>query len=314
LAAAYVVNVPAKTGKKQKTAPNIVRIGDELIRYSKTEGKDPITLVGCRRGYAGTKAAAHGKGDAVAKLLTHKRGVVFPNIRLLPEIAVNLGRSLKLTGIRSLSFDGLEGTDATGHGGYAQALFTYTVWKAINDDEFIASSSRAGEYFWYLNSHQTWGEPHGKGFRHDKAYYEGKIAGRIERILVPNYIAFRLGQYKFRNLSRITDIEWLLTKCAALDGGFDLYITPEEYAAAGDFGKEVMATISLWEEARMQRVFTPEQRKVMGEFETVFRLTKDDTGKFAVIRLGPEEAKEVIDPVLGDPKTKDREKSVELFH
>jgi hypothetical protein len=173
------------------------------------------------------------------------------------------------------------------------------VFSHIRDGALFYESSRPSSFFWYINTQQSWGEPHAAGFRHTNEYYNAKILGRIRKLLIPSFIKFRLGQYSFHKLSRITDIEWLMTKCAGLGGGFDLYITPEEYRQSGEFGKKVMATISLWEEARRKNIFTPEQRRDMAEFETVYRLSKRADGTFSLIKLSAEEAKEVIDPVLG---------------
>ena len=284
----------------RKPIPKVVRIGNEFIQYRAASENDPMVLLDCVRGAWGTRAAAHKTGDPVGKLMTHKYKVFFPDIELLPEIARNLAQSCNRSGIRSVSFDGLEGTRMTGHGMYSQALFAWTFWNTLEDKQFISSSSRPGEFYWYLNSHQSWGEPHGEGFRHDRGYYEGKIAGRIKDLLIPNYIPYRLGQYQFSKLSTITDIEWLMTKCAGLGGGFDLYITPNEYEASGEFGRQVMETIRLWEEARLKDVFTPEQKRAMEKYETVFRLKKKADGGFEATQLSAEEAKEVIDPVVGN--------------
>ena len=103
-----------------------------------------------------------------------------------------------------------------------------------------------------------------------------------------------------------------MTKCAGLGGGFDLYVTPEDYERSGKFGKQVMETISLWEKAREKEIFTPEQREDMIKYDTVYRLTKDSTGKFTVKKLSEEEAKEVVNPVLGQKRK--NKKDAELYH
>jgi len=307
-----------KSPKKRKAPPTIVRMGSELVFYKSavSKGKDKVEISGCKRGYCGTKAAPHSKGDLIARCITHKRKAFFPDIRLLPTVARNLARIYVDGGMENTSFDGLEGTDATGHGAYAQALFVDTVWraamKAHPNGNFLSSSSRLGSYYWFLVSQETWGEPHAAGFRHEKSYYDGRIAGRIEKILIPNYVPYRLGQYQFSKLSTITDVEWLLTKCVGLDGGwFDLYLSLDDYKASGEFGKKVMETISLWIEARKAGAFDPKNFPDMKKFETVYRVTRDGDG-FKVVKLSAEEAKEVVKPVVGKRKKKKNDR--ELFH
>jgi len=308
----------AKSKRKRKSPPAVIRIGDELIQYKTAvqKGKTKVELGGCSRGFCSTKATDHAKGDVVGRCMLHKRKAFFPDIFFLPQIARNLAKIYVKGGMENTSFDGLESTDATGQGPYAQALFVDTVWnetmKAHPNGNFLSSSSRLGSYYWYLVSQETWGEPHAAGFRHEKSYYDGRIAGRIEKILIPSYVPYRLGQYQFSKLSTVVDIEWLLTKCVGLDGGwFDLYLSLDDYKASGDFGKKIMETISLWIEARKAGAFDPEKFPDMKEFDTVYRVTRDGDG-FKVVKLSAEEAKEVVKPVVGKRKKKKNDR--EQYH
>ena len=286
--------------KKSKEPAKIIRVENEIIRYRTSEKKNgKIVLIDCARGYWGTKATSHDAGAEIERLATHKRPVLFGDYDLTMEVADNLGKTIGTAGMGITSSDGLEGAMFSGYM-FAMNAFTDRVYSYIKDHSLFYESSRPAGYFWYINTQQSWGEPHAAGFRHTKEYYDAKIIGRIKNSLIPSFIQYRLGQYSFHKLSRITDIEWLMTKCAGLGGGFDLYITPEEYEASGDFGPKVMETISLWEEARRKGIFTPEQRKDMEKFETVYRLTKNADGSFKVRKLSAEEGKEVIDPVLSN--------------
>ena len=289
---------------KSKMPAKLIRIDSEIIRYRTSSKKNGhIVLLDCARGYWGTKSSPHDKGAKVVRLATHKRPVLFGNYNLTMEIADNLGKTIGAAGIGITSSDGLEGSMFSGYT-FAMNAFTDRVYSYIKDHSLFYESSRPVGYFWYINTQQSWGEPHAAGFRHTKEYYDTKIIGRIKNSLIPSFIQYRLGQYSFHKLSRITDIEWLMTKCAGLGGGFDIYITPEEYEASGEFGEKVMAVISLWEEARKKGIFSVEQRKDMEKFETVYRLSKNSDGSFNVRKLSPEEAREVIDPVLSHKTSK----------
>jgi hypothetical protein len=314
------INSPkGKKVKARKAPPILIRVEDEIILYKRavSKGEGQVELSGCTRGYCGTKAKAHAKDNPVGRCSVHKRKAFFPDIYLLPTVAKNLAQIYVKGGMQNTSFDGLESTDASGHGAYAQALFVDTVWKEVlkvhPEGTFLSSSSRLGSYYWYLVSHETWGEPHAAGFRHEESYYDGRIAGRIKKILIPNYVPFRLGQYQFGKLSRVTDIEWLLTKCVGWDGGwFDLYLSLDDYKASGDFGKKIMDTITMWIEARKAGVFDPKLLPDMRKFKTVYRVSKKDDGGFRVVKLSEEESKEVVKPIV--VKKKKGKNNRELYH
>jgi hypothetical protein len=96
------------------------------------------------RGFNGTKAVPHSQGDKAARLPAHKRRDFYPAIEMIPLIARNLAKTLVKGGIEGVSFDGLESTNESGHGPYAQALFTKTVWDEIQKagiGTFFSSSS-----------------------------------------------------------------------------------------------------------------------------------------------------------------------------
>ena len=305
---------PRKKRRRKSSSPTVIRIGDELILYGKPSSTTPLTFEKCVRGFNGTKAVEHSKNDKVARLPTHKRKDFYPSIEMIPLVAKNLAKTCLEGGIENISFDGLESANESGQAPYAQALFTQTIWDQLkkNDiDTFFSSSSGLSSYYWFLCSQQSWGEPHAAGFRHEKNYYELKIPKRINNALKPNHVAFRLGQYQFSKLSSITDIEWLMTKCAALGGTFDLYMTLDDFKRSGDFGKKVMETIALWVDAMNAGAVPEKIKKDMEIFETVYRLTKTG-GEFKFTKLPPEEAKEVVKPVLGKREKSKRDK--EKFH
>ena len=109
----------------RKSALNTVRIGGELVRFGAVSSDAPYRLTGCERGAWGTRAAAHSRGARVERLLDHDYKVFLGDARLSVEIARRIAEFCNRTGVRQLSFDGLEGNWASGHGQYGRTLFTW---------------------------------------------------------------------------------------------------------------------------------------------------------------------------------------------
>jgi hypothetical protein len=234
-------------------------------------------------------------------MVSHNYGVFFPNIRLLEEHAGYMAESLNRAGVQYVSFDGLEGCMNSGHSQYAMELFTYTVWKLTKKKPLLCSSSRMSAFFWHMNTHQSWGEPKCAGFRTARGALWEKLTRRIyhERA---NYIPFRLGYFDFNKIKHITDIEWVLTKGAGFDAGFDLIrITVDGFKQKGQLAHDVMKAIREWEEARLAGFFTDEQKKKFEEYDTVYRLIKKDDGTFETFDISEEAGKIHEENVKNDP-------------
>ncbi|MCP4412433.1 MAG: hypothetical protein GY808_07680, partial [Gammaproteobacteria bacterium] len=91
-----------------------VIIGEELIRYGSVSESAPWHLLDCQRGAFKTKASAYKNGEAIAKLADHAYKVFLTNSELSIEISKTLSDIWNKTGLRMISFDGLEGNRSTG--------------------------------------------------------------------------------------------------------------------------------------------------------------------------------------------------------
>ncbi|MBW2220778.1 MAG: hypothetical protein JRF40_15020, partial [Deltaproteobacteria bacterium] len=137
-----------------------VVIGDELIRYGTVSAEAPWKLLDCQRGAFETTASTHKSGDEIAKLLDHAYKVLFNQ-----------------TGLRQISFDGLEGNRSTGMGTYGESLMPYTWYNALSNDlrsHLITDGSRTTHFFWHIYSRMNLGEPWYAGFRESQTAYRLK--------------------------------------------------------------------------------------------------------------------------------------------
>ncbi|MGW8267498.1 MAG: hypothetical protein ACWGSQ_14115, partial [Longimicrobiales bacterium] len=128
-------------------------VGEEIVRYRAVSEAPPWKLLGVQRGAFGTRAALHESGDSIGKLADHAYRVFLTNPGLSVEVARNIAALFNQTGLRQVSFDGLEGNRSTGMGNYGEVLFTSTWYEALRPEirsHFIADASRTSHYFWHI--------------------------------------------------------------------------------------------------------------------------------------------------------------------
>ncbi len=256
------------------------RIGKELVRYAAVTEKAPWTLLGCTRGAFGTSPSAHAKGEEIHKLADHAYQVFLTDARLSIEMAERMADLFNATGVRQISFDGLEGNRSTGMGNYGEILFT-TAWynrlKGGIRRHFIADASRTSHFFWHIYTRMNWGEPWYAGFRESQTEYRLKNQAYFKRNLMPAM----LGWFSMTGQTTVEDVEWMLARSAGFDAGYGFvtsFRTLEENARSD----EILRLLGLWEKARMAGAFSGEQKKRMQDVTNEFHLEAAGTGSWVL--------------------------------
>ncbi len=259
------------------------RIGEEIIRYEAVSETEPWTLLECQRGSFGTLPARHRNSDTVFKLADHAYKVFLSDPDLTFEIAENIAALYNETGVRQISFDGLEGCRSTGLGNYGEILFTNTWFNKLDEDiraHYIADASRSSHYFWHIFTRMNWGEPWYAGFRESQTEYRLKNQKYFDR----NYIPNMLGWFLMKPETSIEDINWLLARSAAFDAGY-AFVTSYDALENNGFTDEILSAIAMWENARMNRIFSAEQKKLMEDVNNEFLLDKSDDDGYQLKRI-----------------------------
>ena len=247
-------------------------IGNEIIRYGAVSESAPWKLLGCQRGAFGTNAAAHVKNDSIGKLMDHPYKVFLTNYALQEEMAKTIARLFNETGLMQISFDGLEGCWSSGMGQYARQLFAKTWYDNLNPElkgKVINDASMPGHYFWHIYTRMNWGEPWYAGFRESQLQLRLKNQQFFRRNLMPSM----LGWFSLRPETTPEDIEWMLALGAGYNAGFGLSTSLETLRKHGK-KDEMLALIKLWEEARMQGVFSEAEKERMRSLKNEFHLEK----------------------------------------
>ncbi len=249
-----------------------VMIGKELIRYGSVSDQAPWKLLDCQRGAFGTTAMAHPSNAFVAKLLDHAYKVFLTEADLTIEMSKTLASLYNKTGLRQISFDGLEGNRSTGLGTYGESLMPY-VWYTNLDEglknHLIIDASRTTHFFWHIYSRMNWGEPWYAGFRESQVEYRFNNQAYFKR----NFMPGMLGWFKMAPETSIEDIEWMLAKSAGYDAGYALVADLEAVKENGN-AEKILALIGDWEKLRLSNAFTEGQKEMMRDNKREFSIAK----------------------------------------
>ncbi len=257
-----------------------VQIGDEIIEYAFATANGQLILKDCKRGAFGTKAVAHKKGEQVARLMSHGYKVFFPDINLQDEMAKNLAKFFNEANLKRISFDGIEGGLACGHGRYGSDRFVKVFYDNLDNPNIVANSSDVTHFGWHYFSNESWGEPWtSKNFREAHLDHRIKVQQGLKEDLLPR----KMGQFSINAKTTKKDMEWVMGLGAGYDAGVDFYISPnfEEINKEAD---AILAEIKKWEEARMKGLFTEEQKVKLRDPYTFYGLDiKDGVAKLIFI-------------------------------
>ncbi len=277
-----------------------VIIEDEIIRYRVVSKFEPWTLLDCQRGAYGTYATSHEKETKISKLADGGYKVFLTDMELGLEMSETMAEIYNKTGLRQISFDGLEGNRSSGLGSYGEILFTKKWFDTINGDiksHYIADASRTNHYFWHIFTRMNWGEPWYDGFR------ESQTDSRLhnQTFFKRNFIPAMLGWFQLKDITSIEDVEWMLTKSAAFDAGYSFVIYGDVINENHQSDK-ILNLLGEWEKARMGNAFSVEQQERMQKMENEFRLEKTGEKSWNLFQIHTnrfEHQKKVLQP--GEP-------------
>lgn len=249
-----------------------VMIGSELIRYGRVSDESPWKLLDCQRGAFNTTASEHRSGKEISKLLDHSYKVFLTNTELTIEMSETIAALYNQTGLRQISFDGLEGNRSTGLGTYGESLMPYIWYNSLSDElknHLIIDASRTTHFFWHIYSRMNWGEPWYGGFRESQAEYRFKNQAYFKR----NFMPGMLGWFKMTPETNIEDVEWLLARSAGYDAGYAFVANMESIEKNGNSNK-ILELIGDWEKLRLGGIFTEDQKETMRDIDKEFSIKR----------------------------------------
>lgn len=281
------IESPVFFNQMENNSLHSVVIGNEIIRYREVSKEKPWRLTGCVRGAFNTKAASHEKGAKIEKLMDHGYKVFLSNAELSAEIAETIARFFNETGLKQVSFDGLEGVWSTGMGQYARNIFTKTWYDHLSEDlkgKVINDASNPSHFNWHMNTRYNWGEPWYAGFRESQTMYRLMNQDFYRRNLLPSM----LGWFSMNSQTSVEDTEWLLARAAGFDAGFAFNLSFDAVQKNGQ-SEAIFNAIKTWETARMAGAFSPDQKKRMEDISKEFHLEQSDPKTWNLYPLNVEQ-------------------------
>lgn len=263
-----------------------VMLENELIRYGTVSEKSPWKLLDCQRGAFSTTASKHKSETEIAKLLDHGYKVFLTNTELTIEMSKTMAELYNQTGLRQISFDGLEGNRSTGLGTYGESLMPYTWYNSLSDDlkkHLIIDASRTTHFFWHIYSRMNWGEPWYGGFRESQTEYRFNNQAYFKR----NYMPGMLGWFKMTPETSVEDIEWLLAHSSGYDAGYAFVANFEAVEKNGNSNK-ILELIGDWEKLRLGKAFTEKQKEIFRDSKSEFSLKRINDNEWSLLKINAE--------------------------
>jgi hypothetical protein len=212
--------------------------------------------------------------------------VFLTNAELTIEMSETMAELYNKTGLRQISFDGLEGNRSTGLGTYGESLMPYTWYNSLSDDlknHLIIDASRTTHFFWHIYSRMNWGEPWYGGFRESQTEYRFKNQAYFRR----NYMPGMLGWFKMTSETSIEDIEWLLARASGYDAGYAFVAGFESIEQNGN-SDEILELIGDWEKLRLGGSFTEKQKEIFRDSGKEFSLKKIKDNEWDLLKVNAE--------------------------
>lgn len=267
---------------------NTLQIGDELIKFGTFERVgNKIKLAACTRGAYGTKQMQHAQSEPLYKLWDYPYKTLFPDLTLQDKFAHRLADIFNKTGLKQISFDGLEGAMYTGHDYYATAKFIMEFYDRLQHKEnLINDASRLDHFMWHIHTRMNWGEPWGEEMR--KGQVENRIKNQafFKRNLFPRMLGWflvRLAERKFEATS-LEDLEWALSKSAGFDAGYAMNINMQTLKKHGQID-QLLDAMKNWDSLRKNQAFNQEQMQNLKNPETEWHLKKIAANQFLLYPL-----------------------------
>lgn len=258
---------------KNNTLKTLV-VNNELIRYGGVSEAAPWRLLDCQRGAFGTQASDHSAGTQISKLLDHGYKVFLTDADLTIEMSKTLAELYNQTGLRQISFDGLEGNRSTGLGTYGESLMPYTWYNALKPelkDHLIIDASRTTHFFWHIYSRMNWGEPWYAGFRESQTQYRFNNQAYFQR----NFMPGMLGWFKMTAETSLEDMEWMLAKSAGYAAGYALVADTQRVVQNAN-ADQIFQQVGDWEKLRLSNAFNEVQKAAMRDNDREFTLHRID--------------------------------------
>ncbi len=256
---------------------NVLQIDDELITFRTMETTGNIHLLyHCVRGAFGTKRSVHRKDAPVYKLWDTPERTFLPDLELQDQMAQTMAKKLAKTDYPLLIFNDLKSYGYGEKGDTAIGHFLDTMRK-YNPDKLLQAdllTPNAWHYLSRVNENKLW-----------TASMRTKIVEMLSQkqdFYHKQQMSWMIGNFpiiladKNRRATTLEELEWFLSKAAAFDAGFGLYVNAETLCKHG-LTDEMLNTINVWETLRLDSIFSEAQKETFKDPYGNWHIEKSDS-------------------------------------
>lgn len=257
----------------------ILRFGGEIIKYESVTA-DPPSFTGCIRGYLGTDATLHEKGQIGGVLDVSEFSAtscyIDQNSSLQDEIADEIAKVYS-AGFDFLYFDGSEGTNPPFeiYIPYAQ----YRVYKKLDREPLFCEGAAKSHFSWHmLSGGNAFDAFDTESFKLCTDLHPLAEAVRMKQ----DFTRLNFGWWMFREDTQADIFEYGTSHAAA----FDCPGTMMENLALFEKNKrsdDILEVLRRWEHVRIHKLLTDEQKEMLKRPEHEHTLLINESGEYELV-------------------------------
>lgn len=271
----YVEENPRGAAMHEKC--RVLMFRGELIKYEGYTTEYPYAFYGCERGYNATLIKAHDKGTIGGTLDISEYGAtsvyINQNSDLQDEIADKLAKAYN-AGFEFVYFDGSEGTNPPYEFYISNAQ--YRVYKKLDREPLFCEAAAKTHFGWHmLSGGNAFDVFPSTVFKEKIAQFPAKEAEEMAM----NHTKVDFGWWKFYPSVQPDMYEYGTKLAASWDCPVSIMenISAFETAARAD---DVFEVLRRWEEVRVRKLLTDEQRILLRNTEKEHILLLNENGEY----------------------------------
>ncbi|TWF41739.1 hypothetical protein FHW36_103543 [Chitinophaga polysaccharea] len=265
-----------ESGGWDQNGVNVIRIGQELIKYKTVTTTPPYILTGVQRGALKTNAQAHQSGDTLTKLQINCYSGFIPDVQLGDTYAKFYANLLHDGGMNFIDFDGFESFTYQGHGQYPFKRFLRVLFeelKQLGVPYLRVMGSCVFEGNWHYMSVCNVG---GGNNMFDPVHNKWGIEGKdIRYSFNSNYFPCTFGIQSIGKDWNVQTIENLQSKSIAWDATYMLGLSQRAVENRAD-KQSLFKAFRTWQNARNAQVFSKSLKMEMQEEGNHYHLEQQD--------------------------------------
>ena len=194
---------------------NTLQIGDEIIAYAGVSSEPPYGFTGCERGFRGTSASSHERGDVVHHLFSvYNAYIPDESTDLVDEVADRIAQVFNTCGFDMIYMDGAEGM----RGWHAIARMRRAIFSRLRGDALVEASCWDALSWPFHSRIGAWDHPKYGFKRFVDLHIENMLQMRTSSLL-----PYQLGWWVITGPSpefdaeRRDEMEYLCAKCLGWD-------------------------------------------------------------------------------------------------